>query len=60
MGPKRDFQIEYTKMKQVRKFKYLGNILTEDGKCDTEIRISKIPYKIIIIININIFICLKI
>ena len=27
-----------TKIKQVQKFKYLGSVLTEDGKCDAEIK----------------------
>ena len=26
------------KIKQVKKFNYLGSMLTEDGKCDTEIQ----------------------
>ena len=26
------------KFKQVKKFSYLGSMLTEDGKCDTEIQ----------------------
>lgn len=27
-----------TRIKQTRQFKYLGSVLTKDGKCDTEIR----------------------
>lgn len=32
-------QIEVTNVKQLRKFKYLGNALTDNGKFDTIIRI---------------------
>ncbi|MGX9987587.1 reverse transcriptase domain-containing protein [Soonwooa purpurea] len=31
-------QVGNTRIKQVQKFKYLGSVLTEDGKCDAEIK----------------------
>ena len=33
-----ELKIGDIKIKQVKKFSYLGSMLTEDGKCDTEIQ----------------------
>ena len=37
-SPKCDLKIGDIKIKQVKKFSYLGSMLTKDGKCDTEIQ----------------------
>lgn len=38
MDPKCDLHVGDTKIKQVRKFRYLGSVMPEDGKSDAEIR----------------------
>ena len=37
-SPKCDLKIGDIKIKQVKMLSFLGNMLTEDGKCDTEIQ----------------------
>ncbi len=37
-NPRRRLHIGDVEIKQVEKFNYLGSMLTEDGKCDTEVR----------------------
>ena len=38
-SPSCELYLEGTLIKQVRKFNYLGNVITASGKCDPEIKI---------------------